>query len=376
MSGAIWEGRRVVVSAGTGGVGKTTASAAIALAAAASGLNTMVMTIDPARRLANALGLDDFGNVEREISPELLKPHGIELKGKMTVMMLDVKQTFDKMITDLASSPKARDRILRNKIYQQFSTVLSGALEYAAVEMLYDVFSSGRYDLIVLDTPPSQNAIDFLEAPNKMLNFLEQSSTQWFLKPSAVAGRLSMKIFDVGSSLIAGTLGKMAGGDTIRELSDFLVALSDLYDGFAERHEAVRKLLASEDLGFILVTSTQANQRAAMRRFRNDLAAGGFKTRGVVINRVRQVDYSPDDVSQALLEETDKELEPEQQELLGALNEEHYLAQQDAKAIEALQGEMGHIPLIQLPELPLDAHDLASLAALHTHFLDISSPKS
>ena len=330
----IWSGRRVVVSAGTGGVGKTTASAAIAVAAAASGLNTMVMTIDPARRLANALGLDDFGNVEREISPELFKPYGIELKGSMTVMMLDVKQTFDKMITDLASSPKNRERILRNKIYQQFSTVLSGALEYAAVEMLYDVFASNRFDLIVLDTPPSQNAIDFLEAPSKMLNFLEQSSTQWFLKPSAVAGRLSMKLFDVGTSIIAGTLGKMAGGETIRELSDFLVALSDLYDGFAVRHEAVRSLLSSEDLGFVLVTSTQANQRAAMRRFRNDLATGGFKTRGVVINRIRHVDYEPNEVRRDLDANQATLSEAERSELLGALDEEYFLAKQDAKADE------------------------------------------
>ncbi|MEC9465519.1 MAG: ArsA-related P-loop ATPase, partial [Myxococcota bacterium] len=248
--------------------------------------------------------------------------------------------------------------------------------EYAAVEMLYDVFSSNRFDLIVLDTPPSQNAIDFLEAPSKMLNFLEQSSTQWFLKPSAVAGRLSMKIFDVGSSIIAGTLGKMAGGETIRELSSFLVALSDLYDGFAERHEAVRSLLSSEDLGFVLVTSTQANQRAAMRRFRNDLAAGGFKTRGVIINRVRHVDYSTETL-QAELDSAKLDLSTAELEALSqALDEEHLLARQDAKAIEALRAEIGTTPMIELPELPLDAHDLASLAALHTRFLEPGPSKS
>lgn len=366
---AIWEGRKVIVCAGTGGVGKTTVSAAIAVAAAASGLNTIVMTIDPARRLANALGLDDFGNVEREIGPEMLAPYGVELKAPLHVMMLDVKQTFDNMIHNMASSDTARDLILRNKIYQQFSTVLAGALEYAAVEMLYDVYASGRYDLIVLDTPPSQNAIDFLEAPSKMINFIEQSSSQWFLKPGAAAGRLGLKLLDVGAAIISKTFGKMAGGETIKELSQFLVAFSDLYGGFQKRYDAVRQLMGSTEVAFVLVTSTQANQRAAMRRFQNDLGAAGYKTRAVVINRIRQVAYNVDAVREALENISTPLNEQEKTEILEALREEAFLAHLDQKGVTELEADLGKIETVRLPELRLDAHDLASLAQLHREFL-------
>ena len=215
-----WENRKIIVCAGTGGVGKTTVSASIAVAAAASGLNTIVMTIDPARRLANALGLDDFGNVEREIGPEMLEPYNVELKAPLHVMMLDVKQTFDTMIQNMASSPEARDLILRNKIYQQFSTVLAGALEYAAVEMLYDVYASGRYDLIVLDTPPSQNAIAFLEAPCKRMNFIEQSPTSGF---AIGHGRVWSAYFDVGIHH-SKTLGKMAAAKRSKSCPNSLLS--------------------------------------------------------------------------------------------------------------------------------------------------------
>jgi len=370
----LWEGKKVIVCAGTGGVGKTTVSASIALAAAASGLNTIVMTIDPARRLANALGLDDFGNVEREIGPEMLTPYDVELKAPLYVMMLDVKQTFDNMINNMASSPQARDLILRNKIYQQFSTVLAGALEYAAVEMLYDVYASGRYDLIVLDTPPSQNAIDFLEAPSKMINFIEQSSNQWFLKPSAMAGKIGLKILDVGASIISKTLGKMAGGEAIKELSQFLVAFSDLYDGFEKRYDSVRTLMGSEEVGFVLVTSTQANQRAAMRRFQNDLATAGFKTRAIVVNRIRQVGYELSEVLGGLKELATPLSEQEQEELATALEEEAYLACQDQRGLKALESELSKTPIYRLPELRLDAHDLESLSKLHRAFLAPSGP--
>jgi len=373
---ALWEGRKIIVCAGTGGVGKTTVSASIAVAAAASGLNTIVMTIDPARRLANALGLDDFGNVEREIGPEMLEPYGVKLKAPLHVMMLDVKQTFDNMIHNMASSPEARDLILRNKIYQQFSTVLAGALEYAAVEMLYDVYASGRYDLIVLDTPPSQNAIDFLEAPSKMINFIEQSSNQWFLKPSAIAGKLGLRLLDVGASIISKTLGKMAGGETIKELSQFLVAFSDLYDGFQKRYDSVRSLMGSDEVGFVLVTSTQANQRAAMRRFQNDLAAGGFKTRAVVVNRIRQVHYETSAVQSVIKGIEDPLTAEEEAEISQALEQEAYLAGQDQRGLQDLEGELTNIPVVRLPELRLDAHDLESLSMLHQSFLNTEEPSS
>ena len=166
----------------------------------------------------------------------------------------------------------------------------------------------------------------------------------------------------------------MAGGETIKELSQFLVAFSDLYDGFQKRYEAVRTLMGSSEVGFVLVTSTQANQRAAMRRFQNDLGAAGFKTRGVVVNRIRQVGYEPEEV----LEELSKlkpALSSEQVTEMGrALEEEAYLARQDQKGLADLEGELSQIPIVKLPELRLDAHDLESLSRLHGAFLDSTSP--
>ncbi|MEL6544494.1 MAG: ArsA-related P-loop ATPase, partial [Myxococcota bacterium] len=155
---ALWSDRKVVVAVGTGGVGKTTVSASLALAAAASGKKTLVMTIDPARRLANALGISDSGNTEHELSPEELARHGIEVSEPLWAMMPDVKTTFDRLVERFAPDSQRREAILRNQIYEHFSTALAGSLEYAAVERLYEVYSSGRYDLIVLDTPPSRNA--------------------------------------------------------------------------------------------------------------------------------------------------------------------------------------------------------------------------
>ena len=198
----IWEGHKLVACLGTGGVGKTTVSATIAVAAAHHGLKTLVMTIDPARRLADALGLKDIGNTERQVEPELFEPYGFELRAPLWVMMPDVKQTFDGVISRLHSSPDAQNNILNNRFYTQLSTAIAGAQEYAAVEKLYEVVQSGQYDLIVLDTPPSQNAIDFLDAPGKMIDFLEHESLQWLIKPYSVAGKLSLRMLDVSGNLL------------------------------------------------------------------------------------------------------------------------------------------------------------------------------
>ena len=228
----IWHGHKLIVCAGTGGVGKTTVSATIAIAAASQGLTTLVMTIDPARRLANALGIEYVGNVEKQVSEEFFAPYDFQLNAPLWVMMPDVKQTFDGLINKLQSSEKKRNKILNNRFYQQLSTTLAGAQEYAAVEKLYEVYHSGKYDLIVLDTPPSQNAIDFLEAPGKMLDFLENESLQWFIKPYAIAGKLSMRMLDFGGNLMHRTLGRLAGGDTLKQLAEFLLAISAMFDGF------------------------------------------------------------------------------------------------------------------------------------------------
>lgn len=376
MSQPIWEGRKVVVNVGTGGVGKTTVSAAMAVAAAASGRRTLVMTIDPARRLANALGLPSFGNVEHRIEAEQLEPYGVRLSAPLWAMMPDVKRTFDELIESFAPNDEKKRAILNNRIYQHFSTVLAGSHEYAAVEKLHEVYTSGRYDLIVLDTPPSGNAVDFLEAPSRIIDFLEQDTVQWLVKPYALAGRFSLKLLDLGSSFISKTIGKLAGTDTLRELAEFVLGFQGMYEGFRERSRRVKELLASDEVAFTLVSSTQRAQNDAMFRFKEELAAEGLKVRALVVNRVRNVPERVDGAeSRAAIAQALEPLgAPARQAALEALNDEVLLARADKDAVQRLAERVGGVPTTLLPELSSDVHDLASLAALHRYFIEWPAP--
>lgn len=363
----IWEGRRVVVCVGTGGVGKTTSAAAIALAAASQGLRTLVMTIDPARRLANTLGVADLGNVEREIPREHFAPHGVELRAPLWAMMPDSKRTFDDLVEHTSPNEETRQRIMRSRIYQHFSSALAGAHEYAAVQKLQEVYATGRYDLIVLDTPPSQNAIDFLDAPSRMLDFLESETLQWLLKPYVLSGKFSLRVLDLGSSFLLRTLGKLAGVETLREMADFLVSFSGLYDGFRERSRQVKDLLASDEIAFVLVTGPLPSQQKAMLQFREELHAEGLRVRCVVANRVRQLPADQDakerfidHVRGVLSGHTPESIEG----ITRAIDEETRLAALDHQTIAALKKKIAGTPIIVLPELPTDVHDMTGLAHL------------
>jgi len=366
---AIWEGRRVLICVGTGGVGKTTTAAAIAVAAAASGKRTLVMTIDPARRLANAMGLANVGNVERELAPELLAAHGITLGAELYVMMPNIKRIFDELVDRIAPNAERREKIIRNRFYQHSSTVLAGSLDFAAVEKLYDVYNNDRYDLIVLDTAPSQNAVSFLEAPGRILDFLEDDTIQWLVKPYALAGDFTLKLFDLGSSFILRTLSKMAGGDTIRELAEFILAFQGMYDGFRDRSRRVHSLLTSDELAFVVVTSPQTHQLETTVRLQDQLNKEAMRVGAVVVNRVRTIPV-PEASRERLALRVDELLpERERETVHRALTEEAQLAAQSQRQVAALKERLSSVPLIELPELPLDVHDLDSLAELCKAFL-------
>ena len=228
-----------MICAGSGGVGKTTTSAAIAMGLAARGARVAVVTIDPARRLADALGLDELGNDPALVDPSRFAAGGVELTGELWAMTLDPKRTFDELIERLAPDDETRDEILDNRIYQQLSGAVAGSQEFTAVAKLYDLHNSGRFDVLVLDTPPSRNALDFLDAPDRLTGFFDGRALKLFLAPTGLAARAMGR----GTGVVFGVLSRLTGVDLLDDLSVFFRALGGLLDGFRERAEGVKALL-------------------------------------------------------------------------------------------------------------------------------------
>jgi anion-transporting ArsA/GET3 family ATPase len=225
---AILEERKLVVCVGSGGVGKTTTAAALAVQAAILGRRAIVVTIDPARRLANSLGLTELGNEERAIDLARFRAHGIEPKGTLHAMMLDTRATFDEVIRRVAPDAATRDRVLGNTIYRHISDTLSASHDYMASEKLHDLYSSKRYDLIVLDTPPMKNAIDFLEAGGQLARFLDDRVISWFLKPHDGGRRVGTKLMSGTGTLVYRLLGNVFGAEFLDEIAEFFLATKDL----------------------------------------------------------------------------------------------------------------------------------------------------
>src|SRR2546423_5365537 len=210
---------------------------------AARGLKVAVLTIDPAKRLATSLGLEGLDNVERRIEPELFAARGLEMRGELWAMMLDAKRTWDAMIERRAPDARTRDAILGNRIYQQLSTAVAGTTEYMAMERLYELHEEGRYDLLVLDTPPTRNALEFLDAPARLARFVDSRSLSLFLRP----GIFGVRAFGRGTGLMLGMLKRVTGSDLLRDLSEFFGAFGDMAIGIRERAGRVELLL--EDPG-------------------------------------------------------------------------------------------------------------------------------
>src|SRR5271170_5757605 len=236
-------GMRVCICLGGGGVGKTTTSAALALALAARGQKVAVITIDPARRLAAALGLqepDEEGSElgQHMVDPALFASQGIEMKGELWAMMLDPKRTFDDIVTDLEPERSAREEILSNPIYRELSTAVAGSQELSAITKLYELHHERDFDVIVLDTPPSRNALDFLEAPTRLLGFLEGRALKVFVMPGGPTARL----FGRSTGLVFAIFARVSGVDLLGDLSRFFRSLSGVIDGFGERARRVAYL--------------------------------------------------------------------------------------------------------------------------------------
>jgi len=357
------EGKRVCICAGSGGVGKTTTSAAIAMGMAARGLRVAVVTIDPARRLATSLGLEDLGNEPRRVEPERFAEHGLEMKGELWAMMLDAKRTFDELIDRLAPDAATRDEILANRIYEELSSAVAGSQEFTAIAKLYELDREGGFDLLVLDTPPSRNALDFLDAPDRLTDFFEGRALKVFLRPTG----LGMKIVGRGTGVVFGVLKRVTGIDLLQDLSVFFRALGGLVDGFRERAKQVKRLLGDPSTTFLLVTSPEREPVDEAIFFWSKLKEARMPFGGLVVNRVHHDvlgDASPDDVAAALDGELDPKLAVKVAE---NLSDYHVLAVRDRGSIARLAEELGSPATIEIPHLDDDVHDIDGLLQMQRY---------
>jgi anion-transporting ArsA/GET3 family ATPase len=353
-------GKRIGICTGSGGVGKTTTAAAVALGLAAQGRRVAVVTIDPARRLASSLGLEQLDNVPRLIEPGHFARQGIELRGELWAMMLDAKRTFDELIQLLAPDAKTYEDILANRIYQELSGAVAGTQEFTAVAKLYELDSSGRFDAIVLDTPPSRNALDFLDAPGRLTAFFEGRALKVLTAPTGAAAALTAR----GSSLVFSGLRRVTGVDLLGDLSEFFRVLGGVVDGFTERAKAVGRLLADPATTFLVVTSPEPTPVEEAIFFRRRLAEAGLPFGGLIVNRVRALARSRPNLDAAALAGGlggDRELANRS---IRALDDLRALARRDAASVRHLLAELDLRHPILVPQLGRDVSDVASLVAV------------
>jgi len=332
----------LVVVVGSGGVGKTTLAASMGVLSARAGRDTLVMTFDPSLRLKDALGVGEEAKLQ-EI------PVPLDAPGKLYASLLDARQTFDRLIQRYASEEEASRRILENRFYQQLSGTLSGILEYMAVERLFEVEAEGKYSQVILDTPPTRQALDFLEAPQRIIGFLESGAIRVALKPW----------FDEEGRLKAasrfGPLGRQAerflddvvGLDLLRDMAEFFQAFAPLYEGFRERAQAVEQLLRSPKTRFVLVSGPGEERIPDTLFFARKLKQAGFHLGPIVVNRVHP--YHP----------VENAAPGSGWELLS------WLGERDRKGLVELAKLFDREqPLVDIPLLPEEPTDLASLESL------------
>lgn len=344
----------VVVTVGSGGVGKTTVAAAIALRAAMEGKGSLVCTIDPARRLANALGLSALGNAETQITSETFAAAGLTVRAPMRAMMLDMKRTWDDLIERYAPADK-REKIFSNRFYQSLSSALAGSQEYVAMEKLWELRTQRDYPVIVLDTPPTAHALDFLDAPNRILDFLDNDASKWLLTPALAAGKFGLKLFNLGGSYVAKTISRFTGTETLQQLADFMLNISGMNEGFKQRAHQTRALLEAPTTSFVLVTGPMPERLDEAIYFHTLLQQNKMKIAALVVNRV----HAP--VPPSLWDEVAR-LPPDlQRKYQDTLKENDHLARQDARGIERLREACGGTPMVLVPRFELDVHDLKGL---------------
>ena len=349
-------GKRIVICAGAGGVGKTTVSAVVALGLAARGRRVAVVTIDPARRLSEVLGLEALGNEPQPVASERFRVAGLEVHGELLAMMLDVKRTFDELIVRLAPDEQTAQSILRNPVYRHLSTAVAGSQEYTAVAKLAELATRRDIDVIVLDTPPSSSAIEFLRAPERLVGFVDTGAATAFVHPAGAAIR--------AAGLVLAALGRITGTGLLGDLRTFFALMSQLLEGFRVRAATVQSLLRDPATGFLVVSSPERAAVDEAIEFAQELERSGMHRSAVIVNRVQPLDQDNQGASV-----TAATLEPSLGRALAhtvAITHDQVqaIARRDSRQIQRLSAQLHTEPLC-LADREADVHAAGRLVDLH-----------
>jgi len=357
----------IIVSCGSGGVGKTTAAAAIAMHAAALGKRVVVVTIDPARRLADALGLaDGLSNEPTRVHLDL-GPNA-EAFGELWAMMLDPATTFDGLVRQYAETPERAERILANAFYHNIAGALSGTQEYMAAEKLYQLHRDHRFDLVVADTPPTRNALDFLDAPATLTRFINHRLFRLLMLPA----RKGLKVLNVAAQPVLRSIGKVVGGDVLADAIAFFQAFEGMETGFRDRADSVSELLHSSITHYVLVASARHDTVEEARYFAARLADSKLSVAAVIVNRL-QPRFGDATAEQALAAAATAETAGDHK-LAGLwrnLAELRALADAEEGVIAPLIADTGDTASHRVPLLADDVHDLGGLREIAGHLFNV-----
>ena len=371
MSGlqSLLDDHAVVICVGCGGVGKTTVAASVAVRAALQGRRTLCLTIDPARRLATSLGLGQMRATEQAVDRLAFLEAGLILHGELWAAVVDPKATFDEVVMRLARDRERARRILENRIYRYVSASMPGVQEYMAMERLATARESPRFDLVVLDTPPTSNALDFLDAPRRLLEAMSSPAVQWLLALHG-DGALSQ-----GTSFVVRQLARIAGADVIQRMAALAADFDDLFDGLRQRAELASGMLRGPDVGFLLVTSPDPLAVDEAIFLNHRLSDMGLSRAALVVNRVRSLRSGARSVTsvqlRAALERAGVPVAGSSgliDALLRAFEQEQALARADLEEVKRLGrscADIGIGAVCLVPGLDRDVHDLKQLARLH-----------
>ena len=349
---------RVVVCCGAGGVGKTTTAAAMALRAAEYGRSVVVLTIDPAKRLAQALGIKELGNEPQQV------PLGSEVAGELHAMMLDMRRTFDEMVIEY-SDPTRAQAILNSKFYQTVATSLAGTQEYMAMEKLGQLLAQDRWDLVVVDTPPSRNALDFLDAPKRLGSFMDSRLWKLFLGP----GRGLGKLVTGAMSLAMKALSTIVGSQMLSDAATFVQSMDATFGGFRERAERTYDLLKRRGTQFVVVSAAEPDALREATFFVDRLSQEGMPLAGLVLNRTHPM-LCPLTVERAIDGATELEASPDGDgnDLTAAVLRIHadrgQTAKREVRLLARFTGANPHVRVVGVPSLPFDVSDMNALQAI------------